>query len=146
MLWHMISNYSFWFTLPFPALGDVMPSSLNLNRLLVLPSGCGEQNLVKTAVNWVVAEYLQATDQLQDFIGVKVKNNVQKGTYAWPPMVAVDWWLQRTSQYGFGKKERSFSDWRGIRIPVNRFLFLQGGEFLFQEVHEFLFLQGGELL
>jgi len=58
--------------------GDVM-SPPNLDRLLVLPSGCGEQNLVKIATNWVVAEYLLTTDQLQDFIAVKIRNNIQIG-------------------------------------------------------------------
>ena len=58
--------------------GDVM-SPPNLDRLLVLPSGCGEQNLVKTATNWVVAEYLQTTEQLQHFTAVKIRNNIQTG-------------------------------------------------------------------
>ena len=58
--------------------GDVM-SPPNLDRLLVPPSGCGEQNLVKTATNWVVAEYLQTTEQLQDFTAVKIRNNIQTG-------------------------------------------------------------------
>ena len=61
-----------------PTPGDVM-SPPNLDRLLVLPSGCGEQNLVKTATNWVVAEYLVATRQLSDFIAVKIRNNIQRG-------------------------------------------------------------------
>ena len=52
----------------------------NLDRLLVLPTGCGEQNLVRTAINWVVAEYLVTTRQLQDFIGVKIRNNIMTGT------------------------------------------------------------------
>ena len=60
--------------------GDVM-SPPNLDRLLVLPSGCGEQNLVRTATNWVVAEYLQTTEQLQDFTAVKIRNNIQTGKY-----------------------------------------------------------------
>ena len=51
----------------------------NLDRLLVLPSGCGEQNLVRLATNWVVADYLDVTEQLSDFIAVKVKNNIQIG-------------------------------------------------------------------
>ena len=53
----------------------------NLDRLLVLPSGCGEQNLVKMATNWVVADYLDVTEQLSDFIAVKVKNNIQIGKH-----------------------------------------------------------------
>ena len=46
---------------------------------MVLPSGCGEQNLVRLATNWVVANYLDVTEQLSDFIAVKVKNNIQIG-------------------------------------------------------------------
>ncbi len=60
-------------------IGDVMSTPPNLHQLLVLPSGCGEQNLVKTAVNWLVAEYLNATEQLLDFTAVKIKNNIQIG-------------------------------------------------------------------
>ncbi len=51
----------------------------DLDNLLVLPSGCGEQNLVRTATNWVVARYLTATGQLQDFLEVKIKNNLMTG-------------------------------------------------------------------
>ncbi|XP_064400639.1 C3 and PZP-like alpha-2-macroglobulin domain-containing protein 8 [Halichondria panicea] len=58
--------------------GDLM-SPPDLDRLLVLPSGCGEQNLVRTAVNWVVAGYLQSTGQLQDFLEVKIRNNIMTG-------------------------------------------------------------------
>ena len=52
----------------------------NLDRLLVLPHGCGEQNLVRMATNWVVADYLVVTEQLSDFIAVKIKENIQTGT------------------------------------------------------------------
>ena len=58
--------------------GDIM-SPPNLDRLLVLPTGCGEQNLVRLATNWVVADYLVTTEQLSDFIAVKIKNNIQIG-------------------------------------------------------------------
>lgn len=51
----------------------------DLDRLIVLPTGCGEQTLVRTAVNWVVAEYLVSTRQLQDFTAVKIRNNIMKG-------------------------------------------------------------------
>ncbi len=51
----------------------------NLDHLLILPSGCGEQNLVKTAINYVVGEYLSAINALQDHVAVKIKNNLQIG-------------------------------------------------------------------
>jgi hypothetical protein len=31
------------------------------------------------ATNWVVADYLVTTEQLSDFIAVKIKNNIQIG-------------------------------------------------------------------
>ena len=51
----------------------------NLDHLLVLPSGCGEQNLVRTAINLVVTEYLTSIHALQDHIATKIKNNLQIG-------------------------------------------------------------------
>ncbi len=69
---------SYLLLLPSPPSGDIM-SPPNLDRLLVLPTGCGEQNLVRLATNWVVADYLVTTEQLSDFIAVKIKNNVQIG-------------------------------------------------------------------
>ena len=51
----------------------------NLDHLLVLPSGCGEQNLVKTSVNYVVAKYLSSTNSLHDNVAVKIKNNLEIG-------------------------------------------------------------------
>ena len=53
----------------------------NLDNLLVLPSGCGEQNLVRTATNVAVGWYLVDTRQLSDFIAVKIRNNVQIGMH-----------------------------------------------------------------
>ena len=51
----------------------------NLDNLLVVPSGCGEQNLVKTTNNFVVANYLDSTDQLTGPIAVRVRANILKG-------------------------------------------------------------------
>ena len=51
----------------------------DLDRLLVLPYGCGEQNMVRTGLNWVVAVYLQSTGQLTDHIAVKIRRNLITG-------------------------------------------------------------------
>ena len=51
----------------------------NLDNLLVVPSGCGEQNLVKTTNNFVVANYLDATEQLTGAIAARVRANIMKG-------------------------------------------------------------------
>ena len=62
----------------FACTGDLM-SPPNLDNLLVVPSGCGEQNLVKTTNNFVVANYLDSTDQLTGAIAARVKTNIMKG-------------------------------------------------------------------
>ena len=59
-------------------VGDIM-SFPNLDHLLILPRGCGEQNLVRTAVNYVVGKYLSSTEALKDHVAVKIKNNLQIG-------------------------------------------------------------------
>ncbi|XP_062896280.1 alpha-2-macroglobulin-like isoform X3 [Mobula hypostoma] len=47
-------------------LGDLMGSAMeNLDHLLKLPTGCGEQNMVKFAPNIYVLSYLQKTHQLK---------------------------------------------------------------------------------
>lgn len=61
-----------------PCLGDVA-SPPNLSHLLVLPYGCGEQNLVKLALNTVVAKYLQQTTSLLEHTQKKVNFNLQTG-------------------------------------------------------------------
>lgn len=48
-----------------PATGDVMgPTLNNLDKLLRLPFGCGEQNMIHFAPNVFVLKYLQKTRQL----------------------------------------------------------------------------------
>ena len=61
-----------------PCLGDIA-SPPNLSHLLVLPYGCGEQNLVKLALNTAVAKYLQQTGGLTKHTVNKVQFNLQTG-------------------------------------------------------------------
>jgi len=58
--------------------GDIA-SPPDLDNLLVLPTGCGEQNLVKLALNTVVAKYLQLTVGLPEHMAVRVRFNLQTG-------------------------------------------------------------------
>ena len=51
----------------------------DLDRLLVLPHGCGEQNMVRFSLNVVTGLYLIATDQLPEVLSVKIRNNLQTG-------------------------------------------------------------------
>ena len=51
----------------------------DLDRLLVLPYGCGEQNMVRFSLNVVTGLYLMATDQFPEVLSVKIRNNLQTG-------------------------------------------------------------------
>ena len=47
-------------------IGDVMgPTLKNLDRLLTLPFGCGEQNMINFAPNIYILDYLHGTQQLK---------------------------------------------------------------------------------
>ncbi|NXG01470.1 A2ML1 protein, partial [Sakesphorus luctuosus] len=49
----------------FSVIGDIMgPALQNLDRLLGMPFGCGEQNMVKFAPNIFILQYLNKTKQL----------------------------------------------------------------------------------
>ncbi|XP_061435746.1 alpha-2-macroglobulin-like [Lethenteron reissneri] len=83
----------FVFNLPLPAnvivgsarayatiAGDIMGSALqNLDKLLTLPTGCGEQNMVKFAPNIYIQEYLQNSGQLTDAVRDKALNFLRVG-------------------------------------------------------------------
>ena len=59
-------------------VGDLL-SPPDLDRLLVLPSGCGEQNMVRFSLNVVTGLYLMHTNQLPEQLSVKIRNNLQIG-------------------------------------------------------------------
>ncbi|XP_035709663.1 CD109 antigen isoform X3 [Folsomia candida] len=51
----------------FTVVGDILgPAITNLDRLLEMPTGCGEQNMIKFVPDVVILEYLQATRQLSE--------------------------------------------------------------------------------
>ncbi|XP_032872488.1 alpha-2-macroglobulin-like [Amblyraja radiata] len=61
-------------------LGDLMGSAMdNLDGLLRLPTGCGEQNMVKFTPNIVVLSYLEKTHQLSPKIRSKAVGFLQTG-------------------------------------------------------------------
>ncbi|XP_076322555.1 alpha-1-inhibitor 3-like [Tachypleus tridentatus] len=60
--------------------GDLMgPSIKNLDRLVELPTGCGEQNMVKFVPNIFVLDYLRATGNITYSIQKEALNNMRKG-------------------------------------------------------------------
>ena len=61
-------------------LGDIMgPTIKGLDRLLRIPYGCGEQNMLKFAPNIYILQYLGATDQLTDAIKSKTHQFIESG-------------------------------------------------------------------
>ncbi|GFS48629.1 murinoglobulin-1 [Nephila pilipes] len=60
--------------------GNVMgPAIQNLNNLVTLPTGCGEQNMVKFTPNYLVLDYLKDIGKLTDSIKNKAIRNLNTG-------------------------------------------------------------------
>ncbi|XP_073451724.1 alpha-2-macroglobulin-like [Aquarana catesbeiana] len=61
-------------------LGDIMGTALqNLDRLLAMPYGCGEQNMVLFAPNIFILQYLEKTHQLTNEIKSKAIKFLESG-------------------------------------------------------------------
>ena len=61
-------------------VGDVMgPSLSGLEKLLRLPTGCGEQNMIGFTPNIYVLQYLISTNQLTSEIESKAKEFMKTG-------------------------------------------------------------------
>ncbi|KAG8221830.1 hypothetical protein J437_LFUL003464 [Ladona fulva] len=64
----------------FSAVGDMLgPSLENLDSLVQLPVGCGEQNMVLLVPNIHVLDYLESTDQINPELRSKAILNMEKG-------------------------------------------------------------------
>ena len=60
--------------------GDLMgPSLANIDSLLKMPYGCGEQNMLNFAPNIFIMQYLQAIGQLTDEIKQKATDYTLQG-------------------------------------------------------------------
>ncbi|KAG9471078.1 hypothetical protein GDO78_015955 [Eleutherodactylus coqui] len=61
-------------------LGDLMGTAMqNLDRLLAMPYGCGEQNMVLFAPNIYILQYLEKTHQLNNEILSRAKRFLESG-------------------------------------------------------------------
>ncbi|XP_067397051.1 alpha-2-macroglobulin-like protein 1, partial [Emydura macquarii macquarii] len=61
-------------------LGDMMGMALqNIDRLLAMPYGCGEQNMVRFAPNIYIQQYLEKSGQLSPEIRDKAQGFLQSG-------------------------------------------------------------------
>ena len=54
----------------------------NLNNLLRMPYGCGEQNMVNFAPDVFITDYLAVTNQLTGAIKTKALNFMEKGRFS----------------------------------------------------------------
>ncbi|NXI35586.1 A2ML1 protein, partial [Galbula dea] len=61
-------------------MGDIMGNALqNLDSLLAMPYGCGEQNMVRFAPNIYIQQYLEKSRQLHPDIRAKAQGFLQSG-------------------------------------------------------------------
>jgi len=60
--------------------GDIMGNALqNVDRLLAMPYGCGEQNMVRFAPNIYIQQYLEKSGQMNPDIRAKAQGFLQSG-------------------------------------------------------------------
>ena len=52
-----------------------------LESLVQLPTGCGEQNMVRLAPNLATLEYLTATQQLSSDVEARTLDHLHKGSW-----------------------------------------------------------------
>uniref|UniRef100_A0A8B9QC23 Alpha-macroglobulin-like TED domain-containing protein n=1 Tax=Apteryx owenii TaxID=8824 RepID=A0A8B9QC23_APTOW len=64
----------------FLGTGDILGNALqNLDHLLAMPYGCGEQNMVRFAPNIYIQQYLEKSGQLRPDIRAKAQGFLQSG-------------------------------------------------------------------
>lgn len=62
------------------AVGDLLGGSVkNLDKLIRLPTGCGEQSMLKFVPNIVVLDYLRSSNQLTPAVEAKAKKYLESG-------------------------------------------------------------------
>lgn len=88
-------------------IGDVMgPTLNNLDRLLRLPFGCGEQNMIHFAPNVFVLKYLQKTRQLSSEVETEATDYLLQGYQR-----QLTYKRQDGSYSAFGERDSSGSMW-----------------------------------
>ncbi|NWT13337.1 A2ML1 protein, partial [Vireo altiloquus] len=88
-------------------MGDILGNALqNLDSLLAMPYGCGEQNMVRFAPNIYIQQYLEKTGQLLPDIRAKAQGFLQSG-YQRELLYKHD----DGSYSAFGKEDREGNTW-----------------------------------
>ncbi|XP_072037591.1 uncharacterized protein [Amphiura filiformis] len=87
--------------------GDMMgPTFQNLDNLLRVPYGCGEQNIAAFAPNIITLNYLNSTDQLSSELETKALRNIKQGYQR-----QLKYRRQDASYSGFGTRDLVGSTW-----------------------------------
>ena len=74
-----------------PPPADLMGSTItNLEHLLRMPYGCGEQNMLNFAPNIYVMDYLSATGQLTTALSERAVTNMEAGQCALNAITGAD--------------------------------------------------------
>ncbi|XP_071985679.1 alpha-2-macroglobulin-like [Engystomops pustulosus] len=88
-------------------LGDLMGTAMqNLDRLLAMPYGCGEQNMVLFAPNIFILQYLEKTHQLNSEIQSKAKKFLESGYQR-----QLTYKRDDGSYSAFGKRDKDGNTW-----------------------------------
>ncbi|XP_077187621.1 C3 and PZP-like alpha-2-macroglobulin domain-containing protein 8 isoform X2 [Paroedura picta] len=112
-------------------IGDVMgPTLNNLDNLLQLPFGCGEQNMIHFAPNVFVLKYLQKTKQLSPEVESEATDYLIQGYQR-----QLTYKRQDGSYSAFGERDSSGSMWLTAFVLKS-----------FAQSHGFIFIDPKELL
>lgn len=109
----------------FSVTGDIMGSSAsNLENLIVLPTGCGEQNMAKFSSNLALLDYFKATQRLTSDIESRINRNLNTGYQ---------------NQLTFRGRDGSYSVWGGSWGQPSSFLtaMVYRG---FKQAHKYIFI------
>ncbi|XP_069506667.1 alpha-2-macroglobulin-like protein 1 isoform X2 [Ambystoma mexicanum] len=88
-------------------LGDIMGTALsNIDQLLAMPYGCGEQNMVKFAPNIYILDYLEKTGQMTGPIKEKAVEYLKSGYQR-----ELNYKHDDGSYSAFGKSDESGNTW-----------------------------------
>ncbi len=104
--------------------GDLMgPTLSNLDKLLRVPTGCGEQNMLGMVPNILVMQYLESTDQLTPNVADKAKSNMKTGYQR-----ELNYRRDDNSYSAFGMSDPEGSTWLTAFVMRS---FAQAKEFVF---------------
>lgn len=89
------------------AIGDLLgPTMVNLENLIRLPTGCGEQNIIHIMPNVVILQYLKYTRQLTPTIENEAINLLEQGYQQ-----QLNYKRSDGSFSAFGRRDKNSSVW-----------------------------------